>query len=94
MLKKATLRIPQPLLAKLREQSLREGRSLNQTAVRAIERGLGGTVSAEDWLALGSVIESAPTLPYDPTELRKLRAGLGPHARDLQDDLDLVRGEP
>jgi hypothetical protein len=93
MLAKATLRLPAPLLEKLRERSRQEGRSLNETAILAIERGLGGGSSEEGWLALGSVLEEPPTRPYDADELRRRWDRLGPGARGLQEDLDWVRGE-
>jgi hypothetical protein len=93
MIAKATLRIPRPLLTELRERSRREGRSLNETAVRAIERGLGGIAADEGWLALGSIVETPPALTYDADELRSLRVSLGPGSRGLLEDLDWARGE-
>jgi hypothetical protein len=93
MLGKATLRLPVPLLNKLRERSRLEGRSLNETAVQAIERGLGGSSSDDGWLALGSVLEVPPVARFDPDELRRLQADLGPSVRGLSEDLDWTRGE-
>jgi Arc-like DNA binding domain len=93
MLAKATLRLPAPLLEKLRERSREEGRSLNETAARAIERGLGGTASDEGWLALGTVLEEPPTRPYDGDDLRRRWHRLGRGALGLPEDLDWVRGE-
>jgi hypothetical protein len=94
MLAKATLRLPGPLMDKLRERSRQEGRSLNETAIHALERGLGGVASDEGWLALGGVLEEPPTQRYDPEELRRRWERLGPGARGLHEDLDWVRGEP
>lgn len=93
MLAKATLRLPAPLLERLRERSREEGRSLNETAARAIERGLGGTASDEGWLALGSVLEEPPARRYDGAELRRRWDRLGRGARGLHEDLDRVRGD-
>jgi hypothetical protein len=93
MLAKATLRLPAPLLEKLRERSRQEGRSLNETAVQAIERGLVGVASDEGWLALGSVLEEQPTRRYDADQLRRRWVRLGPGARGLPEDLDWVRGD-
>lgn len=93
MLAKATLRLPGPLLEKLREMSRQEGRSLNDTAVRAIERGLGGTAQDESWLALSTVLEEAPARPYDADKVRRRWSRLGPGVRGLHEDLDWVRGE-
>ncbi len=88
MVARATLTLPAPLLARLRERSRQEGRSLNETAVQAIERGLGGVAADEGWLALGSVVEAPPVRRYDAAELRKLRVGLRPAARALHEDLE------
>ena len=93
MLAKATLRLPPSLLQRLRERSKEEGRSLNETAARAIERGLGGAASDEGWSALGSVLEEPPTRRYDGDELRQRWDRLGRGARGLHEDLDWVRGE-
>jgi Arc-like DNA binding domain len=93
MLAKATLRLPEPLLEKLRERSRQEGRSLNETAIHVLEQGLGGTVEDEGWLALGSVLEELPTRRYDADALRKRWVRLGPGTRGLHDDLDWARGE-
>jgi hypothetical protein len=93
MLAKATIRLPGPLLDRLRLKSREEGRSLNETVVHALERGLGGVVTDEGWLALGSVLEELPTRRYDAGELRRRWDRLGPGARGLHEDLDWVRGE-
>ncbi len=93
MLAKATLRLPAPLLEKLREKSRQEGRSLNETAVRALERGIRGVASDEGWLALGSVLEEPPMRTFNADELRQRWDRLGPGARGLPEDLDWVRGE-
>jgi hypothetical protein len=93
MLAKATFRIPKPLMAKLRDQSRQEGRSLNETALRALEKGLGGLAVDEGWLALGSLVEVPPKRPFDVDELRKLKSRLGPGSWGLEEELDWVRGE-
>jgi hypothetical protein len=93
MLAKATLRLPAPLLERLRKKSKEDGRSLNETAARAIERGLGGTASDEGWLALGSVLEEPPTRPFDRDAMRMRWQRLGRATRGLPEDLDWVRGD-
>jgi hypothetical protein len=93
MLAKTTLRLPQPLMDELRERSRLEGRSLNETAVHAIERGLGRLAADEGWLALGAVLEEMPARQYDAAALRRRWSRLGPRSRGLQDDLDWVRGD-
>jgi hypothetical protein len=90
---KLTLRIPEPLMAKLRDQSRREGRSLNETAALVFERGLGGS-GDEGWLALGSLVETQPSATFVPADLDEMRSRLGDAAHGLQQDLDWVRGEP
>lgn len=79
-------------MAKLRERSVREGLSINDAALRALERGLGEG-GDDRWLALGPLLETAPTTQYDPERLRSLREGITTRARDLEHDLDWVRGE-
>ncbi len=93
MLAKITLRVPEPLLDRLRELSRKEGRSLNDAAVRALERGLGGLVHDEGWLALGSLVEVPPSAQHEPDELRRMWSDLGAGARGLDEDLDWVRGD-
>lgn len=93
MFAKATLRLPVPLLERLRERSRQEGRSLNETAIHALELGLGGPAAEESWRALGRVLEVAPTHRYDADSLRRRWARLGPAARGLPADLDWIRGE-
>lgn len=93
MMAKVTLRLPAPLLERLRERGRQEGRSLNDTAVQALERGLGGPAADEGWRALGSILEVTPGHAYDPDALRRLWAGTGSAGRGLSADLDWVRGE-
>jgi hypothetical protein len=80
-------------MERLRERSRQEGRSLNETAVHAIELGLGAGVPDEGWRAFGSLIEEMPSQRYDPHEFRERWARLGPGARGLGEDLDWARGE-
>lgn len=78
----------------VRRNGRQEGRSLNETAILAIEQGLGGgEASEEGWLALGAVLEEPPTRRYDADERRRRWNRLRPGARGLQEDLDWVRGE-
>jgi hypothetical protein len=90
---KTTLRLPTRLMERLRERSREEGRSLNETAVHAIERGLGAGAPDEGWQAFGSLIEELPSRQYDPREFRERWARLGTGVRGLGEDLDWVRGE-
>ena len=87
-----TLRLPEPVLARLRERSRHEGRSLNETAVHALRLGLGDSESTEDWRALGSLVAVPPRHSYDPVRLRQLRAGIVVDASGLMQELDWVRG--
>jgi hypothetical protein len=67
---------------------------VNDAAVRALERGLGGEVTEDDrWLALGPLLERPPRTRYDREEMRRLRARVGDSGRELEDALDWVRGD-
>ncbi len=90
---KVTLRLPRRLLTRLRERSQDEGRSLNETTVRTLERGLGEAHADEGWRVLGPLLEVAPTRRYNSQQVRRLRVALAPDARQLEEDLDWVRGE-
>lgn len=89
---KVTLRLPQRLLTRLTERSEEEGRSLNDTAVRTQERGLGEASTREGGRVLGPLLEVAPTEGYDPKQLRRKRAGLAADAQGLDEGLDWTRG--
>ncbi len=90
---KVTLRLPRHLLTRLRERSQEEGRSLNETTVRTLERGLGEAPADEGWRVFGPLLEVAPTRRYNPRQVRRQRAALAPGARRLEEDLDWARGE-
>ena len=89
---KTTLRLPETLMMKLREVGLREGRSVNEVAVRLISRGLNQPLPDEDWLFLGPLVEAPPVSPYNDEKIRSLQDGLGQRVRGLMEDLDWVRG--
>ncbi len=99
MAAKLTVRLPETTIEKLREQSRIEGRSLNETVVLAIRRGLGERVSDDEWWrALGPIHGVPPARAYDEEEVERLIAELGPDrralARGLMEELDWSRGEP
>ena len=91
MVAKLTLTLPPPLLAGLRERAEREGRSLNEVAVRTLEQGLDGVAAGDGWVGLDALVETPPSARYDPEEMARLRAGLGPLA-DTREDVDWARG--
>lgn len=92
MVVKTTLTLSPALMARLRERSEQEGRPLNETAVRALERGLGGAAADEGFIAVDAVVEVPPVRRYDLEEMARLRRDLGAAARGLQEDLDWARG--
>ena len=109
MATKLTLRLPERVAARLREQSRAEGRSINETAVRALLRGLedeapnarmgdtdtgmGDKASDAGWRVLGDLVEVPPTRRYDPDEMRRLHAELKPGTGSIDEDLDWIRGD-
>ena len=88
---KTTLRIPEAIMELLHERSRREGRSVNEVAVRALLRGLGEPLHGEGWRVLGPLVEGPPAQACDPEELRGLRSRLGPGSRALEKELDWLR---
>lgn len=93
MMVKTTLRLPGPLMDILRERSRREGRSVNDTAVRALAAGLGNDQIDEGWRTLGALVEAPPTARFDPSALRRQRRRLGGASSGLESDLEWVRGD-
>jgi hypothetical protein len=93
MLAKTTLRIPQPLMSKLRERSREEGRSLNETAVTAIEKGLGEETAGEGWRVLGSLVEQPSTRCFRRADFEPLWERLGAAGHGILQDLDWARGD-
>ena len=93
MVTKLTLRLPEPVALRLREQSRAAGLSINETAVRALLRGLGDEAPDADWRMLGDLVEVPPTRRYDPEEIDRLRGTLSPGARGIVEELDWVRGD-
>jgi hypothetical protein len=95
MVAKMTIRLPERVAAQLRERSNANGLSLNETTVRAIERGLGqGDAPDEEWWrGLGDLVERPPLKKYDPDEFDRLRRGLSPGPGSILDDLDWIRGD-
>ncbi|MGH2366812.1 MAG: hypothetical protein ACRDI2_01315, partial [Chloroflexota bacterium] len=68
-----TLRLPEHLAARLRAQSETEGRSINETAVRVLLRGLGEAEPDEWWRELGDLVEQPPTKRFDPEAFARSR---------------------
>jgi hypothetical protein len=87
-----TLQVPEALMERLRRQSQTEGRSINETAVRALVAGLEESVQDAWWTRLGPLVAAPPTRRYDPDRLRQLQKGLHLDPEDLLRELDWVRG--
>ena len=87
-----TLLVPDILMERLRRQSQAEGRSINETAIRALVAGLAVPVENGWWTGLGSLVDAPPTRHYDPERLRRLQEGLHVDPEDLLRELDWVRG--
>lgn len=80
-------------MERLRTQSQHDGRSINETAIGALQRGLNhGQHPVETWwLVLGDLVETPPTWHLsldDVAALRAHRAG----TRDLTEELERTRG--
>ena len=88
---KTTLRLPEPVAAKLRERSRLEGRSMNDVAIDALARGLGEESPDDALRALRSLIVRPATGVFDPEEHERWRREFGLDG-NLQEDLDWVRG--
>ena len=90
---KMTVRLPDPVLERLRARSRLEGRSLNDATVDAILRGLGEVVTDAPWRALGQLVQSPPSESFDLDVIRRARQSLREAGAGLQKDLDWVRGD-
>jgi hypothetical protein len=92
---KLTVRIPERVAARLRERSTADGHSLNETLVRALERGLDQPAGEDDewWRDLGDLIERPVEQRVDPEEIDRLTRGLHHGRGSILDDLDWTRGE-
>lgn len=88
---RVTLRLPEPLIERLRERSAAEGRSLNDTAVQALRAGLEGPAEA-DGRALGPLVEVPPRHRFDLSQLHRVRGDLRLDARGVMQELDWLRG--
>jgi hypothetical protein len=86
-----TLRVSDAVMERLRRQSQAEGRSLNETAVRALVAGLDEPKESW-WPDLGALVAAPPTRRYDPERLRQLQEGLHVDPEDLLKELDWLRG--
>ena len=89
---KTTLRLPEPVAAKLRERSRLERRSMNDVAIDALARGLGEESPDDAMRPLRGMIFRPATHKFDPEEFEEMRQRLGLENGDLQEDLDWVRG--
>lgn len=87
-----TLQVPNALMERLRRQSQAEGRSINETAVRALVAGLEESPQERWGSNLGALVAAPPTRRYDPERLRQHQAGLNVDPEDLLKELDWVRG--
>jgi hypothetical protein len=66
-MEKATFRLPEWEMRRLRQQSERQRRALNSVVVEVIARGLGEEPQAHEVLhALGSMVARPPLGPYEP----------------------------
>ena len=95
---KLTVRLPERVATQLRERSEADGLSLNETLVRALERGLGRASPDEAdedewWRGLGDFIQRPPLKKHDPARLDQLREGLDPGKGSIMDDLDWTRSD-
>jgi hypothetical protein len=99
MVTKMTLRLPDHVAKQLREASKHNGRSINDTAVRALARALGehGNDDGEGdewWQTVGDLLEEPPRRKFDPAEFERTRPRLS--VEDVQgymDALDWTRGD-
>lgn len=89
---KTTLRLPEPIMDKLRERSRTEGRSINEVAVEALLRGLGQESPDSVVRILGALLARPATARYDRQRMRQERLRSGMRAGDFSDDLDWIRG--
>lgn len=99
-----TFNLPAPILEKLRERSVREGRSMDAIVADALGREFdtsatnpprsepaSDAVHPEILEALGSFVVQPATKRFDPRALEELWAQIGDHGHGLSDDLDWVR---
>ena len=78
MATKMTLRLPDQVAKDLKALSASEGRSFNETAVRALQRGLGNTPDEEWWRAFGDLVAVPPTRKgFDLAAMRDRRKAAG-----------------
>jgi hypothetical protein len=94
-MEKATFRLPEWEMRRLREESTRQHRSLNLVAIDVIARGLGDSAEAEpdaDLVkVLGSMVARPPLFPYEPELFDEDEDD--DEEVDLLETLDWVRGE-
>lgn len=98
---KTTLRLPDRVAKRLKERAARDGRSVNETAVLALERGLDSDAGDSDewWRALGDLAARPPKKgSFDLEAMRRRRKRLGiaftrEDAIGAQQALDEIRGD-
>jgi hypothetical protein len=86
---KATFRLPEWEMERLRQESRRQRRPLNAVVIEVIARGLGGQPGEDGMLrALGSLVVRPPLAPYVPAphDDEPVEAG-------LDEALEWARGE-
>jgi hypothetical protein len=97
MTTKTTLRLPDEVARELKALSASEGRSLNDTAVRALQRGLGTEPDDDWWRIFGDLVAVPPTRGrFDVARMRERRNAAGitltlEDARGLLKALDETR---
>jgi hypothetical protein len=90
---RVTLTMPDQDFQRLRDQSEAEGRSIDETALRAIRVGLGESSSPPWWNDLGALLAKTPTRRFEQERFPNVEDGAGPD-EDILLDLDWVRGGP
>lgn len=83
--------MPDQIFQRLREQSEAQGRSIDETALRAIRIGLGEPSPPPWWSDLGALLAKAPTRRFMPERPRTVEDDARPD-EDILLDLDWVRG--
>ena len=92
MVTKVTLRLPDRVVKQLRQRSNANGHSLNEVAIRALERGLQQPDDDDEWWrALGDLVERPPIGKFDPEAMRRFHATLPKTDTSIDDTLNWLR---
>ncbi|MGI8610458.1 MAG: hypothetical protein ACR2MY_14750 [Candidatus Dormibacteria bacterium] len=96
---KTTLRLPDALSKRLHELSIAEKRSFNDTAVRALQAGIGEPVQDEWWRVYGDLV-AIPPKPgkFDIEEWKRDRQAVGirfsrEHVRAFMEEFERDRDD-